>query len=209
MTWWPTDYDEQVYAGLLGKVIGVQYGGPIEGWTDDRIWETYGELFGIMGFANAPLPSRLAVRTLGRFMVKDAISRAGARRALASPRDYFAALERRDGLARALDGFLDEHDAWLLPVSSSPAFPHRKTGDIHHPVDVDGEEVPGNLAGTGYTCPFNLTGHPAVAVPLGTSGDGLPIGVQVVGRRWGEMALLDVAEALTGITGAFRRPPGS
>ena len=46
MAWWPTDYDEQVYAGLLGKVIGVQYGGPIEGWTDDRIWETYGELTG-------------------------------------------------------------------------------------------------------------------------------------------------------------------
>ncbi len=42
----PANYDEQVYAGLLGKVIGVQYGGPIEGWTDDRIWETYGELTG-------------------------------------------------------------------------------------------------------------------------------------------------------------------
>jgi ADP-ribosylglycohydrolase len=42
----PSNYDEQVYAALLGKVIGVQYGGPIEGWTDDRIWETYGELSG-------------------------------------------------------------------------------------------------------------------------------------------------------------------
>ena len=42
----PPNYDEQVYAALLGKVIGVQYGGPIEGWTDSRIWETYGELTG-------------------------------------------------------------------------------------------------------------------------------------------------------------------
>jgi ADP-ribosylglycohydrolase len=42
----PANYDEQVYAALLGKVIGVQYGGPIEGWTDDRIWGTYGELTG-------------------------------------------------------------------------------------------------------------------------------------------------------------------
>ena len=40
----PSDYDEQVYAALLGKVIGVQYGAPIEGWTDERIWQTYGEL---------------------------------------------------------------------------------------------------------------------------------------------------------------------
>jgi ADP-ribosylglycohydrolase len=42
----PTNYDEQVYAALLGKVIGVQYGGPIEGWTDERIWRQYGELTG-------------------------------------------------------------------------------------------------------------------------------------------------------------------
>ena len=42
----PQNYDEQVYAALLGKVIGVQYGGPIEGWTDERIWQTYGELSG-------------------------------------------------------------------------------------------------------------------------------------------------------------------
>lgn len=42
----PTNYDEQVYAALLGKVIGVQYGAPIEGWTDERIWQTYGELTG-------------------------------------------------------------------------------------------------------------------------------------------------------------------
>jgi ADP-ribosylglycohydrolase len=42
----PRDYDEQVYAALLGKVIGVQYGGPIEGWTDERIWQTYGPLNG-------------------------------------------------------------------------------------------------------------------------------------------------------------------
>ena len=42
----PADYDQQVYAALLGKVIGVQYGGPVEGWTDERIWNTYGELTG-------------------------------------------------------------------------------------------------------------------------------------------------------------------
>ena len=46
MTRLPADYDEQVYAALLGKVIGVQYGAPIEGWSDERIWQTYGELDG-------------------------------------------------------------------------------------------------------------------------------------------------------------------
>jgi ADP-ribosylglycohydrolase len=40
----PHDYDERVYAGVLGKVIGVYLGRPIEGWTYDRIAETFGEV---------------------------------------------------------------------------------------------------------------------------------------------------------------------
>ncbi len=44
----PSDYEEQVYAALLGKVIGVHYGSPVEGWSDERIWEVYGELNGYL-----------------------------------------------------------------------------------------------------------------------------------------------------------------
>ncbi len=44
----PANYDEQVYAALLGKVIGVHYGRPVEGWSDERIWEAYGELNGYL-----------------------------------------------------------------------------------------------------------------------------------------------------------------
>jgi len=54
---------------------------------------------------------------------------------------------------------------------------------------------------------FNFSGHPSVVVPIGFSRDGLPIGAQIVGRRWGEMALLDVAEQVAQIAGAYRRPP--
>lgn len=51
-----------------------------------------------------------------------------------------------------------------------------------------------------YTTPFNLSGHPVVVIPAGRSADGLPIGVQVVGHRWRDERLLDVAEALEGVT---------
>jgi amidase len=54
----------------------------------------------------------------------------------------------------------------------------------------------------------SLTGHPAVVLPLVQSSEGLPIGVQVIGRLWEDMALLNVAEALTEVTGPFRRPRG-
>jgi ADP-ribosylglycohydrolase len=43
-TWFPPDYVERVYAGVLGKLIGVYLGRPVEGWTYDRISETYGEV---------------------------------------------------------------------------------------------------------------------------------------------------------------------
>ena len=40
----PTDYEERVYAGVLGKIIGVYLGRPVEGWTYERITEELGEI---------------------------------------------------------------------------------------------------------------------------------------------------------------------
>lgn len=174
----------------------------------EQVWKTYGELFGAMAFASFPRVARVAVKTFGRFLFKDVISRSGARGATTTLQGYFEILQRRDELIGALEGFMGGYDAWLCPVTSAPAFPHRKRGKIHTPIHVDGTPIPGNLAGTGYTCPFNLTGNPVVVTPLGVSPEGLPLGVQVVGHRWGDMPLLNVAEALSQITGPFRRPPG-
>jgi amidase len=64
------------------------------------------------------------------------------------------------------------------------------------------------MAGTAYTELFNLTGHPVVVLPLARSAAGLPIGLQVVGRRWGEMPLLAIAARLAMVIGPFQRPPG-
>ena len=75
------------------------------------------------------------------------------------------------------------------------------------PIDVGTGTVPYFIAGTAYTCPFNLTGHPSVVVPLAKSKDGLPIGVQLVGKRWSEPALLALAKKVALITGAFTPPP--
>ncbi len=171
-------------------------------------WRTYGELLGAMVFAELPALPRALIKLFGRFKFKDVLGRAMASRATGGARRYFELLERRDRLVRALEDFLARYDAWLCPVSSTPAFRHRAMGDIQAPIEIDGEPWSGNLAGIGFTCVFNLTGSPVVTCPIGRSADGLPIGVQVVGRRWGELALLEVASALTRASGAFRRPPG-
>ena len=59
------------------------------------------------------------------------------------------------------------------------------------------------------TMQFNLTGQPALSVPCGFSAEGLPIGLQLVGRPWEERALLRVGAAYESATHwADRRPPG-
>jgi len=114
-------------------------------------------------------------------------------------------LTTRDGLISALERFFEDYDAWLLPVSYGPAIGHVAFGT---PVDVDERKVPYFLVTTAFTSPFNLTGHPAVVLPLMITEQRLPIGVQVVGRRWSEPALLALAKQLSLVTGPFRAPPG-
>jgi amidase len=64
------------------------------------------------------------------------------------------------------------------------------------------------MAIASYAAPFNLTGSPVVVMPAGRNVDGLPIGVQLVGRRWDDDRLLAVADRVAGILGGFRAPPG-
>jgi amidase len=89
--------------------------------------------------------------------------------------------------------FLSKWDVWMCPVAGCVAFPHRRTGSD---LVVDGKTVP-------YAAPlgvFNtgtaLAGTPCVVLPIGTSRNGLPIGVQMHARRWEDAHLLDVAASM-------------
>ena len=178
-----------------------------EGLDFLAVWETYGELRQCE--VGAALPPELERECAVNFGVEngseDPEMRGMANRLNATLRQYIATLAKRGADIVAVEEFFKTWDAWLCPVSVGPAFPHCPTGT---PIEVDGHPVPYRLGGTGYTSPFSLTGHPVVVLPLAISSDGLPIGVQVVGRRWSEMELLAMAEQLVEITGPFRRPPG-
>jgi amidase len=58
-----------------------------------------------------------------------------------------------------------------------------------------------------YTLPYSLTGQPCVVVPSGRSRDGLPIGVQVVGRAWREDQAIAAARCIEAALGGWRPPP--
>jgi len=128
-----------------------------------------------------------------------------ARGVNATMRDVTAARMRRDEAIQSVETFLEDWDVLLTPVTSTPAPPHCAVGT---PIDVDGSPVSYWTAGGCFTTPFNLTGQPVVVIPLTQSTDGLPIGLQIIGRRWSEMGLLQIAELLDSFIGAWRRPPG-
>jgi len=117
---------------------------------------------------------------------------------------YLEALDRRDQEIVAWEQFFERWDVLLCPPSMMTAFPHCEPGS---PVQVDGQDVSyWTVSALGAL--FNYTGHPAVVLPHTVDRAGLPIGIQLVGKRWGESRLLAVAGALEEVTGGFQRPPG-
>ena len=116
---------------------------------------------------------------------------------------YFKALTRRDESIFAWEQFFESWDALLCPPAMVTAFPHCEPGtDLR----LDGKPVSYWLVSAHGTI-FNYTGHPAAVLPYTLDRDGLPIGLQLVGKRWNESHLLGVAKAVSTISGQFRRPP--
>lgn len=122
-----------------------------------------------------------------------------------SLKGYFETLTQRDRFITLLDEALEPWDVWLMPIAATPAFTHRPAWSA---IDVEGRSYPHGVANGAYTMLFNLSGHPAVVIPIGQTRDGLPIGMQIVGKRWREMELLAVATVIDNIVGNFRHPLG-
>ncbi|MFH0174888.1 amidase [Streptomyces cacaoi] len=105
--------------------------------------------------------------------------------------DYLAAVDVRMELGRRMGRFHDTYDLLLTPTLPITAF-------------EAGVEVPagsGHRRWTGwtpFTYPFNLTQQPAATVPVGTDGDGLPVGLQIVAARHRDDLVLRAGHALRG-----------
>jgi len=117
---------------------------------------------------------------------------------------YLEALDIRDQSIAAWERFFEKWDVLLCPPSMMTAFPHCEPGA---PLLVDGQEVSYWMV-SAHSTVFNYTGHPAVVLPYKLDRDGLPVGIQMVGKRWSESRLLAMAKALSEVTGTFQRPPG-
>jgi aspartyl-tRNA(Asn)/glutamyl-tRNA(Gln) amidotransferase subunit A len=104
--------------------------------------------------------------------------------------DYVRAVNRCHMLWERLQPFFAKYDVLLTPTLPLPPFPV----GIDWPREIAGQKVhPLNYLG--FTYPFNLTGQPAASLPCAWTADGLPIGLQIVGRRFDDLTVLKAAAA--------------
>jgi len=132
-------------------------------------------------------------------IVREIVAAAGASPALTGER-LVETLFARDTVRAAFLDQMERYPVLLCPVSAIPAFRHRERSWV-----IDGQKVE-YLDESSYCQWFNLLGNPAAAVPVDRSGEGLPIGVQIVGRPWEEERVLGIAAALECELGGHTRP---
>lgn len=105
--------------------------------------------------------------------------------------DYLRALEGRRALRAGVDAALAGLNGLVLPTLPIPAPPL-----FASTVEIDHRPEPVRAALLRLTQLFNMTGHPAISIPCGTTPAGLPCGCQLVGLHADTAGLLDLAEAL-------------
>jgi aspartyl-tRNA(Asn)/glutamyl-tRNA(Gln) amidotransferase subunit A len=119
-----------------------------------------------------------------------------------SARHYVDAQRLREVLRARMQAVTAPYDAVLTPTA---AIQPPRIGEVAH--------VAGDPPGSGlytfmrFTVALNATGYPAISVPAGLDGDGLPVGLQIIGKPRADAALLDVAQRVEEVLGVMPPPP--
>ena len=101
---------------------------------------------------------------------------------------------QREIVYEEISRFFNNFDILITPTLACPSF----NLDLQFPTIIDGKQV-GSGAWLPFTYPFNLSGHPAASIPCGWSSDGVPIGMQIIGKRLDDLKVLQVSKAFEDI----------
>ena len=131
-----------------------------------------------------------------------------ARNSVLSHRDWLAANERRAAAQQAWADVFENVDVMIAPIQPVAAFPH----DTERPygkrtLSVNGADAPyrGILFWAGLATMPHL---PSVAIPIGHTADGLPVGMQLIGPKWSDHKILSMGEEISSVLGQhFTAPP--
>jgi amidase/aspartyl-tRNA(Asn)/glutamyl-tRNA(Gln) amidotransferase subunit A len=119
------------------------------------------------------------------------------RHMLESAQSITAVAHRLDDLLRSqvydgIEDVLERYDFIVAPTLAVPPVRNAADGHTSGPTEINGEPVD-PLIGWCMTYPINYTGHPAASIPAGFTDDGLPIGLQIIGRRHADASVLILA----------------
>jgi len=153
-------------------------------WSTDWVaWQGFDTLWTnifrdlLPQWGNRLSPTLLKQMELGKNATAEAVGRA---------------LLARTQLYRKVETWFDRFDAVVMPTLTRTAIPIEER--LFEPIEIEGTKIDTvRKAWYPYTHPFNLTGHPAITLPCGLHSDGLPMAIQLVGRRGEDWRLLRIA----------------
>jgi aspartyl-tRNA(Asn)/glutamyl-tRNA(Gln) amidotransferase subunit A len=111
-----------------------------------------------------------------------------------TPREYGQALALRAQVEAEMTDFFSGYDLLLTPAVACPAF--AATGPV--PALIDGKDASATGA-EAFSMLANAAWVPAISIPAGLTADGLPVGLQVIGRRWSDDLLLRLAQLMESV----------
>ena len=118
--------------------------------------------------------------------------------------DYAKSAVAREEYCEKMLSFFEKYDLLLTPALAVPAFEL----DKFEVTEIAGVKGSPFLDWTPFSYPFNFTGQPAATVPCGWTDDGLPVGLQIAGRRFDDVTVLKAAAAFEEASPwAGTRPP--
>jgi amidase len=120
-----------------------------------------------------------------------------------SARDWGRAEQQRTQLWQRVQAFFRHYDLLLTPTVAILPFPVEQS----YPTEINGQQAESYTDWFLFTYAITLTGLPAISIPCGWSPEGLPVGLQIVGRRRAETAVLQAAAAFEAVAPWADRKP--
>jgi amidase len=178
-----------------------------EKWLNEA-YAVFGLLFGTVAGQDAPWIVRQVMKfQFSRMASGSVINMLGPLKAGLDLRfkALSRTLKRRVALVQDLQRRFDEYDFIVGPVAAGPAFHHNRR---HRPIEMDGR----TLAYVDYAWPYAIIdsacGNPALIVPAGRNGDGLPIGIQIAAPHYAEAELIHFGKLIEQLGLACPKPAG-
>ena len=117
--------------------------------------------------------------------------------------DVGKAMIRQGELYRGVRRFMEEHEFLIAVVNQVPPFDH----DIRYPTEIDGTQLDTYLDWMRSAYWISATTLPAVSAPGGFTPEGLPVGIQIIGRPGDDFGVLQLAHAFEQATGHWKTRP--